>query len=299
MAEVDFASLKLEDTLVSFSDGILVITINRAKQFNTFGQKLIQELIQLFSLADKDDRVRVVILTADPKAPAYCAGADISGGWDSIANNPKSKNNAAAHRDEGGQVAMAIYHCRKITIAAVNGSAAGVGVTGLQLPFDFRFVWSGAKISLPFVRRGIAPEATSAYLLPRLIGHSKAAAIFLSGGTFKADSPVIKDLYFASYPSREEVLPAALAFAKELAVNASQPSITYAKGLLHHPGDSVEESHLYDSRIIKMLSASRDAKEGAMAFMKRREPKFQDTNSENLNLDFYPWWSTTDVKPKL
>lgn len=65
---------------------------------------------------------------------------------------------AVAHRDGGGIVSLAIHRCRKITIAAVNGHAVGVGVTAFQLPFDFRFVWGGAKIALPFVRRGIAPE---------------------------------------------------------------------------------------------------------------------------------------------
>jgi enoyl-CoA hydratase/carnithine racemase len=80
-----------------------------------------------------------------------------------------------AHRDQGGTISIAILRCRKITIAAVNGHAvrlsrflmdavllsfvkAGVGVTALQLPFDFRFVWAGAKLAFPFVRRGIAPE---------------------------------------------------------------------------------------------------------------------------------------------
>jgi enoyl-CoA hydratase/carnithine racemase len=57
-------------------------------------------------------------------------------------------------------VTLAIFRCRKITIAAVNGHAAGVGITGLQLPSDFRFIWAGAKLAFPFIRRGIAPEGT-------------------------------------------------------------------------------------------------------------------------------------------
>jgi enoyl-CoA hydratase/carnithine racemase len=68
-----------------------------------------------------------------------------------------------AHRDTGGKVTIAIFRCRKITICAVNGHAAGVGITGLQLPCDFRFVWSGAKLAFPFVRRGIAAEGALRY----------------------------------------------------------------------------------------------------------------------------------------
>ena len=56
---------------------------------------------------------------------------------------------------------LAIFRCRKITIVAVNGHAVGIGVSGLQLPCDFRFIWAGAKLALPFVRRGIAPEGVS------------------------------------------------------------------------------------------------------------------------------------------
>jgi enoyl-CoA hydratase/carnithine racemase len=66
-----------------------------------------------------------------------------------------------AHRDFGGKVTLAIFRCRKITIVAVNGHAAGFGFSGLQLPCDFRFVWAGAKLALPFVRRGIAAECVS------------------------------------------------------------------------------------------------------------------------------------------
>ena len=65
-----------------------------------------------------------------------------------------------AYRDAGGRITLAIFRCRKLTIAAVNGHAAGVGITGLQLPCDFRFVWAGAKLVFPFVRVGIAPEGT-------------------------------------------------------------------------------------------------------------------------------------------
>ena len=64
----------------------------------------------------------------------------------------------SAHRDPGGKVTLSIFRCRKITIVAVNGHAAGVGITGLQLPCDLRFIWAGAKLAFPFIRRGIAPE---------------------------------------------------------------------------------------------------------------------------------------------
>ena len=131
-------------------------------------------------------------------------------------------------------------------------------------------------------------QATSTYLLPRLIGSSRANSLLLTGATVSPESPYIKELYHQILPSREAVYPAAKAFAEELAANTSQVSIAYAKGLLQHPGDSLEENHLLDSRAIKLSSKSKDGAEGALSFKERRLPKFTGTLSENLS-PWYPW----------
>ena len=82
--------------------------------------------------------------------------------------------------------------------------------------------------------------------------------------------------------------PAAKAFAEELATNTSQVSIAYAKGLLQHPGNSIEENHLLDSRAMKLSANSEDGAEGALSFKERRLPKFTGTLSKNLS-PWYPW----------
>jgi Enoyl-CoA hydratase/isomerase len=193
-------------------------------------------------------------------------------------------------------------------------------MTVLQLPFDFRFVWGGAKLVFPFVRRGIVPEckspplnlpsadrkqeiinrvlfyspAMATWFLPRLLGHSKATSLLLTGETVKPSSESIRDLYHKILPTREDVFPAALAFAHELAANTSQLSIAYTKGLLLHPGASVEENHVLDSRAIRLTGASADAVEGVKSFKERRPPRFPDTLSKNLS-PWYPWVSTAFV----
>jgi enoyl-CoA hydratase/carnithine racemase len=294
MTLLDYTQQGYKDIIVTLEDPVLTVTINRAKYRNTFTGTLFTELLHVFDLCDRDDRVRAVILTSEPTAPAFCSGADISGGWNTLWREDSEKEGEHAHRDSGGVLAMTIYRCRKITIVAVNGHAAGVGLTGLQLPFDFRFVWAGAKLTFPFVRRGIVPEATSSYLLPRLIGHSRANSLLLTGATVSPDSPHIKDLYHQILPTREEVYPTAKAFADELAANTSQVAIAYAKGLLQHPGDSVEENHLLDSRAMKLLGSSVDGAEGALSFKERRLPKFTGTLSKDSS-PWFPWWRRLDV----
>jgi len=241
--------------------------------------------------------VRAVVLTADHTAPAFCSGADLSGGWGRIHTEEDERQGRHTHRDGGGKVTLAIFRCRKITIAAVNGHAAGVGVTGMQLTCDFRFVWAGAKLALPFVRRGIAAEAASSYLLPRLLGYSRAVGLLLSGGTYSPDSPLLQGLYHATYPNREDVFPAALAFARELAANTSQTSVAWTKALLWRGADSIEGQHILDSRGISDLAARPDAAEGALAFKERRPVRFPDVLSKNLS-DFVPWWTELDVRQR-
>ncbi|GLB36147.1 putative enoyl- hydratase isomerase family protein [Lyophyllum shimeji] len=294
MSSSDYSALGFKDIVLSLDGSVAVISLNRPKHRNSINKNIIEELIQAFNLFDKDDRVRVVILTADPSAPAFCSGADISGGWDLLWDAEAEKEGDHAHRDSGGTLSVVIYRCRKITIAAVNGHAAGAGITAFQLPFDFRFVWAGAKLTFPFVRRGISAEATSTYLLPRLLGHSRASALLLTGATVTPESNLIQDLYYQIIPTREEVFPVAKAFAKELAANTSQPSVTYTKALLQHPGDSIEENHLLDSRAIRILGRSNDAVEGVNSFKERRSPMFTDTLSSRSD-PWFPWWRSWDI----
>lgn len=132
--------------------------------------------------------------------------------------------------------------------------------------------------------------AISTYLLPRLIGYSRAVGLLLSGGTYSPDSPLLQGLYHATFPNREDVLPAALAFARELAANTSQTGVAWTKALLWRGADSIEGQHILDSRGIADLASRGDAAEGAQAFKEHRAVRFSDVLSRDLS-DFVPWVS--------
>ncbi|KAI9463296.1 peroxisomal enoyl-CoA-hydratase [Lactarius psammicola] len=284
MSIPDYGSQGWQNIVVSLDGPVAVVKLNRTKQRNTFTIQLEQDLVAAYNLFDLDDRVRAVVLTADHTAPAFCSGADISSGWDWLWTKDDREQGRHTHRDSGGKVTLAIFRCRKITIVAVNGHAVGIGFSGLQLPCDFRFIWAG-----------IAAEAASSYLLPRLLGYSRAVGLLLTGGTYSPDSPLLQGMYHATFPNREDVFPAALAFAHELAANTSQTSIAWTKALLWRGVDSIEGQHILDSRGISDLASRRDAGEGALAFKERRPVKFQDVLSKDLS-DFIPWWTELDVK---
>jgi len=297
MSHPDYSAQGWQHILVSLDGPVAIVKLNRAKQRNSITIPVVNDLVAAYDLFDRDDRVRVVVLTADHTAYAFCSGADLSSGWGVLFSEDDERQGRHTHRDPGGKVTLAIFHCRKITIVAVNGHAAGVGITGLQLPCDFRFIWAGTKLAFPFIRRGIAPEAASTYLLPRLLGYSRTVGLLLSGGTYSPNSPLLQGLYHATFPNREDVFPAALAFAHELAVNTSQTAVAWTKALLWRGADSIEGQHILDSRGMSDLTPRGDAAEGAQAFKEHRPVQFSDVLSKDLS-EFVPWWTEVDTRQR-
>jgi enoyl-CoA hydratase/carnithine racemase len=135
--------------------------------------------------------------------------------------------------------------------------------------------------------------ALSSYLLPRLVGYSLASQLLLSGKTLSASHPLLSSLYYSILPSREDVLPAALAFATEIAKNTSAPAIAMTKMLMWRGSGmgSPEEQHILESRTIRTLGQSRDGAEGVKSFMEKRKPEFKGTLGEDLP-DWVPWVCT-------
>ncbi len=177
--------MNLTETLFEISNGIATVTLNRPDHMNAFTLTMGKELEMIFEEADKDDSIRVIVVTGAGKA--FCAGADLSYGaltFD-VSKREGRDIDINEHRDEGGKVAMAIWKCRKPVIGAINGHAVGVGIT-MTLPMDIRIAAANAKIGFVFTRRGVVPEACSSWFLPRLIGISKATELVYTGRVFRA-----------------------------------------------------------------------------------------------------------------
>jgi enoyl-CoA hydratase/carnithine racemase len=238
------------------------------------------ELIKLFAEADRDDMVRVVVVTG--AGEAFCAGADLSYGGSTFDQSKKDGKEIkiSEHRDGAGQISLAIFNCRKPVIAAVNGHAVGAGIT-MTLPMDIRIVAEDAKIGFVFTRRGVVPEACSSWFLPRIVGISKATELIYTGRVFRA---------------RDEVLPKAIMIAKEIADSTSAVSVALSKALLWHglAEDDPQSVHLIDSRCFYWAGRQKDAYEGVQSFLDKRPPKFTMSASADMP-DFYPWWKEPKV----
>ncbi|MFO7985028.1 MAG: crotonase/enoyl-CoA hydratase family protein [Desulfatiglandaceae bacterium] len=286
--------MNLQHTQYRVEDGVATITLYRPDELNAFTHIMRKELVEIFARVDTDDAVRVAVVTGAGKA--FCAGADLSVGGSAFerGNLDGETVSIGQHRDGGGQVSLAIYGCRKPVIAAINGSAVGIGIT-MTLPMDIRVAAEDAKIGFVFARRGVVPEACSSWFLPRIVGISKAAELVYTGRVFRAADEVHSGLFNYVLPA-QEVVPKAKALAREIAENTSAVSVALSKGLLWH--GLVEEDpqsvHLIDSRCFFWAGQEKDAHEGVRSFLEKRSPQFTMSPTQDMP-DFYPWWKEPKV----
>ncbi|MBN1849686.1 MAG: enoyl-CoA hydratase/isomerase family protein [Deltaproteobacteria bacterium] len=281
--------MNLTQTKYEVKDGIAKVTLWRPGKMNALTPVMRKELIHLFSEADRDDAVRVVVVTGD--GDAFCAGADLSSGGDTFDQSIKDGKKVSwnEHRDGGGRISLAVFQCRKPVIAAINGHAVGVGIT-MTLPMDIRIVSQDAKIGFVFARRGVVLEACSSWFLPRIVGISKATELIYTGRVFRAREEKHSGLFNYVLPGNE-VLTKAMAIANEIAENTSAVSVALCKALLWHGlgEDDPQSAHLIDSRCFFWMGRSRDAYEGVQSFLEKRKPQFNMKVSQDMP-DFYPWW---------
>ncbi|MDO9286878.1 MAG: enoyl-CoA hydratase-related protein [Aquabacterium sp.] len=280
-----------DSTLVQqLEAGILTITLNRPDKLNAYTAQMGRELTDAFRRADADDAVRVVIVTGAGKA--FCAGADISGGAASFGDTAKlfgEGRSEATPRPAGGFI-EAIFDCRKPSIAAINGAAVGVGLT-MTLPMDIRLAASGARFGCVFTRRGLVPEAASAWFLPRIVGLPRALRWSYSGRVFDAAEAERGGLIEPALAS-DDLLPRAREIAREIADNTAPVAIALTRQLLWRFSAEAGPWGLLqvDTALNIHLGAGPDVREGVAAFLDKRAPAFPGKVSTDMPPQ-YPWWT--------
>jgi len=278
-----------EAPVLAERDGpILWLRLNRPDAMNAYTAAMGAALAAGFRRADEDDDIRVVVLTA--KGRVFCAGADVSAGAGAFdtASGEGAKNFGNRTEGRDSDFVSAMMDCRKPSIVAFNGAAAGVGLT-LTLPCDIRIAADTARFGFVFARRGLAPEAGSAWFLPQLVGLSQALRWCLTGTLFPASEALDKGLVSELRPP-EALEARARELALEIAENCAPVALALTRRMLWRFGPQATPAGALavDAALNIALGQTADVREGVSAFLEKRGPRFPGT----VSADFpdTPWW---------
>ena len=254
------------DDVVAYdvSEGVATLTLNRPDRLNAWTREMGERYFALLDRAAGDTAVRAIVVTGAGRG--FCAGADMEllqsiGGGSAVV---------------GERTQLYPNHMLKIPkpiIAAINGPAAGLGFV-LALMADIRFAAAGAKLTTAFVRRGLIAEYGSAWMLPRLIGPSRALDLLLSGRVVLAEEA--QQLGFVNrVVAADSLLAETLAYARDLAANCSPRSLAVIKGQVYADLDSPLAPALERSlREMEHSLTTDDFKEGVASYVEQRAPRF-------------------------
>src|SRR6266446_7172802 len=254
---------------VHVHDGVGLIQLNRPEKMNAIGVLTRKQLGEAIKQVERDDAVRVVVLTGTGRA--FCSGADVTElpTVEGRMRTPEDVGNVL--RNEYMPMLMRLRTMPKPVIAAMNGPAAGIGAS-YALACDIRIAVPEAYILEAFINIGLAPDGGVSWLLPRLAGTGIAYEMFFTGQPLSATDGHRLGVINRIVPQErfvEEV--------RELATQiASQPrqALASAKRAVNHALESsYEEAHEFESYLQEAQAASQEFAEGVQAFLARRAKK--------------------------
>ncbi len=254
-----------ETIIVDIQDHISVVTLNRPDALNALNDQLLEELGDALGEAQKNDKVRCIVLTGSEKA--FAAGADIK--------MMSSKSFVEAFgEDLFTEATDKITTIRKPIIAAVSGYALGGGCE-LAMMCDFIICSDTAKFGQPEINLGVSPGLGGTQRLTRFIGKSKAMDMNLTGRFMEAEEAERCGLVSRVVPTKNlmsEVMGAATKIAEK-----SMITVMAVKEMVNRSYETtLREGLLFERRVFHSLFATEDQKEGMGAFMEKREAQFRD-----------------------
>jgi len=257
-----------EEIQYSVSEQIATITINRPEAHNTISRPMLGALSKHLLEANTDEDVRVIILTGEGRF--FCTGLDMRGG--DIAQGLLKKNSPPT-LDLRNAPPIVLHDLNKPVICALNGSCAGYGMD-LALGCDIRIMAADAKMAAAFTARGIVPESGGTWILPRLLGWSKAAEIIFTSQILTAEESL--EIGLCSRVVATELLSGeARSMARKIAANAPM-AVQASKRLMRIGMEETFSDHVHHVYLqLLPLFKSEDFKEGMTAFMEKRQAVFK------------------------
>ena len=260
-----------ETIILEKKENIATLTFNRPEKLNALNDKMGEELIDAFSVVDKDDDVKVVIVTGAGRA--FSAGADIREWSLRKIEEKKKRISGDMTNDFNEQAPLALAKVRKPVIASINGVAVGFGST-MSLLCDIRIASENARFGFPFCRVGISPEMASSFLLPRLVGMGKACELIFTARII--DAQEAREIGLVNrVVSADDLARATYEMAVSIAKLAPLAIRVSKRALYREVNNDLTTQAQYEAFAINYLRGTGDAEEGVRAFLEKREPAFK------------------------
>ena len=270
--------MDLKVTRYEVEDGIATLTLNRPERLNSWTGRMHHEYRYGLQCAEDDDAVRVVVLTGAGRG--FCAGADTRaleghverGGYDPGTPREMPRPGYGVRPEFDANFAFQ-FGLTKPVIAAINGPAAGVGLV-MACYADIRFAVPGAKLTTAHGKLSLPAEYGLSWLLPRLIGLTRANDLLLSSRVFLTDEAYELGLLNALVPP-DELLPHTYAYARKMAAEVSPASLRETKRQIYTDlhrdvGSSVREA---DALLDEMMKTA-DYQEAVRAHTEKRPARW-------------------------
>jgi enoyl-CoA hydratase/carnithine racemase len=263
--------MPLVETRYEVSDAIATITLNRPDKLNAWTETMDGEVRASMYEADRDERVRAIILTGEGRG--FCAGADMSLLKDLADHGAAGRVALTRASGDFDQKYSYFPALSKPVIAAINGPAVGLGLI-LTLYCDLRFASATAKFSTTFARRGLIAEYGIAWMLPRIVGLPNALDLLFSGRTIDAAEALRLGLVNQVFPA-EDFAAKVHEYALDLVTLSSPRSLRVMKRQIYGAFSQTlaEASALAENEILQSLECE-DFKEGVAHFREKRPPVF-------------------------
>jgi len=246
-------------------DAVVTITLDRPAALNALTIPMKAELLAALRSVESDAAVRAVILTGAGRA--FCAGQDLRERLE-----PGAPPLGDELRERYNPIVRAMRACPKPIVGAINGVAAGAGAS-LAFACDVRVAAEGASFGLAFGRIGLIPDTGATWLLPRLVGPARAAAMALLNDPVAADEAERLGLVLSVVPA-DRLLDEARAIARRLAEGAPR-ALELTKEALNAAFDRDFEAALeLEARLQDVAGRTDDHREGMAAFVEKRRPRF-------------------------
>ncbi len=244
-----------------------IITLNRPEKLNPFTWKMIQEIFDVLDQVEKDDRIRVLVITGAGRA--FSSGDDIGGNfatgapWENASGRPPS---VAMPQH---QLIDALRRLPKPVIAMINGIVHGMG-SDVALGCDFRIASEDARLGDIRMQKGINPGTGATFMLPQVVGLAKAVELLLTGDTIDAREAERIGLVTRTVPA-SELKSTVMELANRLAAGPTKAMGVAKIQIYGELGMTPDEAWAHHT---STLEVAEDAREGVAAFLEKRPPRF-------------------------